>query len=131
MKTIELTTNAQVEIITAYVAPNTHVEAVAATPGWYVAGSFFVGSKAENARLEAIGVVSDASVTMHVRLFDLTDAEPVVGSTINIQSLVDSRGTSALFDVAAGHTYQIQVEAIGGAGGDDDLFGILKSANLL
>lgn len=126
---IKQTSSAEVEVISAYSAPNTFLAGVAATPGWHVVGSFFVALAAEDVRLEAIGIVSDASLRMRVRLFDLKDLEVLDGSLTILESLVDARATSGLFDLPGARTYQIQAEVIGGAG--DTLFGVLKSATLI
>lgn len=126
---IETTSSAQVEIISAYSAPQQSFVAVAVTPGWFVAGAFFMPASVDETRLEMIGAVSDASLKMRARLFDLVANEPVDGSIAQLATTTDSRTTSGLVELTGGRSYQIQVEVTGAAG--DGLFGILKSATLI
>jgi len=129
MQTIGLTTSTQVEVISAYTATNQTISAVAAEPGWYVIGAFFLSIDVEDAQLEAIGAVSDPSLVMNVRLFDMTDGEPVSGAQVSLSSMLDTRVLSGLFSLSGQRTYQMQAETIGGSGGT--LFGTLKAATLL
>ena len=77
-----LTQASTVEIIAAYGSPQTMVEAVEETPGWQVLGAFLL-PKSTTARIDALMVVSDDSLTCRVRLYDatpglMTPAERVV-----------------------------------------------------
>lgn len=125
---IGLTASTQVEIIAAYSASHREILAVAATPGWYVVGAFQMTATAK-ARLELIGSVSDASLVLRARLFDVALGEPVSGSTAQLSTVVDSRALSGMFSLAGPKLYQIQAEVTGGSG--DDKFGVMKSASLV
>lgn len=121
------TTSPQVEVLSAYAATNQTVAAVAATPGWNVIGAFFMPGTAL-VRLDLFGSVSDAALSMRARLFDLSTAQPVSGSTVTITSLTDVRKLSAQFSLTGNRTYQIQLEVTGGSGGA--FFGSAKSASI-
>src|SRR5262245_2591698 len=117
MHGFELLTSPEVEVLSAYSAPQAPIPAVAATPGWYVVGAFFLHAAAE-LRLELIGAVSDASLTMRARLFDLVVKAPVSGiqATISgLNGLTDQRVLSTSAELAGNRTYQIQVEVTGGS----------------
>lgn len=120
------TTASVVEVISAYSAANQMIPAVTATPGWFVIGSFFM-PKSAPVKLELIGVVSAGGLVMRARLFDLSTATPVSGTTTpNITSIVpDERQVSGAVDLTGGRSYQIQVEVIGAVA---DSFGVVRNA---
>lgn len=128
MRSIGLTTDNLVEIISAYSATSQQIPAVASAPAWFVLGSFSMPAGAP-AKLDVIGVVSAAGLVLHVRLFDLTDAEPVGGTDVEIDSqTVESRVTSGVVQLPGGHVYQVQAEVIGTA--DPAHFGVVRCATL-
>jgi len=129
MSGIGVTGGAQVEIISAWTMSNEIVLAVAADPGWYVKGSFKPNVSTDEARLQLIGSVSDASLTLKVRIFDITAGAPVDGTLIQLSSLVDVEAVSAVFPLVGGRTYQVQAEVVGNAG--DAYFGVMRSATLI
>lgn len=125
MRTIALTSGQTVEIISSFAATNKSIPAVSASPGWHVVGSFRVPVEAKG-RLDVVGIVSSGSLTMRVRLFDLTTAGVVAGSLSELASAtVDTYARSGTFVIPGGRLYQVQAEVTGGAG-----FGVLKSAQL-
>jgi hypothetical protein len=128
MEGIGLTMTDQIEIISAYTATNQTIAAVAAEPGWLVVGAFNlpIGSAA---RLQIIGEVSDPSLVMNVRLFDMTAVAPVSGSNASLATTVDSTATSGVITLMGGREYQIQAEVVGNAGAA--YFGSMKSATLI
>ncbi len=93
----------------------TVVEAVTATPGWYVVGSFYAES-GSTVTIETIGCVSDSGLALNMRLFDVTDRLPVSGSTSQITATTDARVESAPVALQVGHQYQMQAECIGLSG---------------
>ena|ERR1700733_14377209 len=128
MSGIGLTTTPSVEIISTYTATNQRVPAVAVAPGWYVVGAEYLASSADGARLQMIGAVSDPSLTLSVRLFDVTAGAPVSGALASVSALADARAISGPFSVIATHLYQFQMQVVGGAG--DAFFGVMNSASL-
>lgn len=125
MKTIGITDNRELEVISVYAATNARI-AAAPTPAWYVVGAFFLPIGAPG-RFELIGLVSDPSSALHARLFDVTDAKPVSGSEVVIDGdLVDTRVISDLIEFDGSHIYQVQLEVLGTTG-----FGLLKNATLI
>lgn len=127
MRTVALTTGQSVEVISAYAAPMTPIDAVTASPGWVVVGAFRVPVSAKG-RLEIVGLLSDAALSMTVRLFDLTTVAGVGGSIAQIDgATLDTFARSGVFDFVGGHVYQVQAEVVGSAVGG---FGVLKSAQL-
>lgn len=127
MNTLSLTDTAEIEVLATYAAPEKAIPAVAAEPGWYVVGAFRM-PVASDVRVEAYGSVSDASLLLRVRLFSLTEVEPVSGSEATTSSTIDVRMLSGLFNLAAGE-YQMQAEAVGGVG--EGLFGALKTMTVI
>ncbi len=124
MKGVALTTEEQLEIIASVQTGNKVVLAVAAAPGWNVIGEFYLPVGAP-ARLEAIGAVSDASLAMTVRLFDLADVAAISGSPARLTALSYTRVLSGLFDLLGGRTYQIQAQVVGNLG--DTYFGSVNA----
>lgn len=125
-QTIGLTTENQVEVISAYTATNQQLRSVATTPGWYVVGSFYLPISSP-ARLEAIGLVSAAGITLRVRLFDLVACAPVDNSTVEIVAMkIDTRVVSESIDLIGKRLYQIQAEVVGAEG-----FGVVAAATLI
>src|SRR5690606_25730797 len=66
------------EVVAAWVAPKRVVPAVASSPGWYVMGEYYL-PKSTMAQLDVVGCVSDASLTLRARLWDVQAAAPVPG----------------------------------------------------
>jgi hypothetical protein len=127
MEGLALTAEALIEVLSTYSSTDKVVPAVPATPGWFVVGAFTLKVSAK-AVLALIGSVSNASLTMHARLFDLTALVPVSG-TIALTDLSDAQRTSPELSLVGGHVYQMQVEVLGDAG--DDNFGSVKSLQLV
>jgi hypothetical protein len=98
------------------------IEAKAATPAWYVIGSFYAAN-AETANLEILGCVTDGGLSLNARLFDVTAKAVVAGSSATITALIDGRAVSSSFSLIAGHLYQMQAECVGGSTG----FGVVTS----
>lgn len=106
------------------------VQAVAATPGWDVIGSFFYGVKPiRPVKLAAIMVVSKIFLTGRVRLFGPIDGpEPaivVAGSTLVTPASPDNISQTRQISgelkdlLIAKRVYQYQAECTGGALVDD------------
>lgn len=128
MRTIKLTEGKLIEVISPYAAPARAVDAVAASPGWTVAGTFRVPLDAAG-RLEVVGLVSSASLTFRARIYDLTAAAVLSGAYVEmVGPVVDTFGASGITAIPGGHLYQVQVEVVGAAG--TGKFGYLKSAQL-
>lgn len=127
MKTIALTTGKTVEVISAYAAPATPINAVVESPGWNVVGAFRVPVSAKG-RLEIVGIVSDADLVMTARLYDLTAVEVVGGSIAQVDGeTTDTFARSGVFEFIGGHVYQVQAEVVGDV---SDGYGVLKSAQV-
>ena len=56
------------------------VQAVTATPGWYVSGAFRASAN-KTIKLRLVGCVSSASLTMRARLFDVSSTPPAVATS--------------------------------------------------
>ena len=125
MKGFGLTSRPSIEVLSAYSAPQDDIESVATTPGWHVVGAFPMPLTAE-LRLELVGLVSEAGLTMRARFFDVTDNAPVASSDASITATVDTRALGPVIELEGGHLYQIQVEVTGG--GDPDQFGTMRMA---
>jgi hypothetical protein len=119
---------ADTEIISAYAAAMQQVPAVAAAPGWFKVGSFYLPKSLERCRLEVIASVSDDDLTGTVRLYDSTVEAPVSGSDVSITSLSVETARSGGFSLVGDRTYFIQMQVVGASG--DDQFGVLDTASL-
>jgi hypothetical protein len=128
MQTIGLGTSTVVEIISVYAASNQVVPAVADPPAWRVVGAFYMPATAP-VKLEVIGAVTVAGIEMTMRIFDVTAAAPVSGSTTPvIDGIVDERQISGAFELPGGKIYQMQAQVIGP---DPDTKGFIRSATLI
>lgn len=121
-----------IEVIAAYSAPQTQVPAVAATPGWQVLGAFWL-PKTTKARLDALMMVSDATLTCRVRLYDATPgaiaaASRIVPGYASTQSTTMEQRKGPVVTLTGGHLYQIQCEVTGDTG--DDMFGVVPTATI-
>lgn len=125
-QTIGLTPEPQIEIISCYAATNQQIEAVSATPGWFVVGAFYLNVSVDTGRLQIIGAVSDTDNDLNARLFDLTTGQVVANSAVKIEEMIDTVDHSGVVSLVGGHLYQIQAEVIGPSG-----FGVLKTATLV
>jgi hypothetical protein len=121
-----LTEATSFEVVSAYASARTRIQAVAASPGWHVAGAFFLPLSG-SARLDVLGSVSAAGLTMNVRLFDLVTNQPVPG-LVSITSLGTTRQLGPLSQLTGQRAYQIQAEVIGGT--TTDKFGTLDTATV-
>jgi hypothetical protein len=129
MPGLGLTQIPEFEVLATYSAPEQVIPAVEATPGWYVVGAFRMPASAE-VKAEVYGSVSDDSLAMRGRLFNITPGSvgPVSGSTVTITSTTDVRALSGLFTLPAGD-YQMQIEVTGDEG--EELFGSLKNMTVI
>jgi hypothetical protein len=125
VKGFGLTSRPGIEILSAYSAAHDDVPSVAATPGWFVIGTFYLPTTVV-LRLELIGLVSEAGLVMHGRFFDLTAMAPVASSDASITAVVDTRALGPLVELVGQRNYQIQVEVTGGGSGEQ--IGTVRSA---
>lgn len=110
---IGLTAGAKVEILSSYTATNQQLPGVASAPAWVPIGAFYMTTDAP-VKLEAIGSVTFAGMSLSVRLFDVAGAVPVDGSTTDaITAMIDTRVLSGAFDLPGGKVYQMQAQCIG------------------
>lgn len=128
-----LTSASSVEIVAAYAAPQSVVPAVEESPGWQVLGAFYL-PRSCNARLDALMMVSDASLTCRCRLFDATEDsslsadDRVIPGDVSTSSITPVRQLGGVVALRAGHTYQIQAEATGDVG--DEFFATVITATI-
>jgi hypothetical protein len=108
-----LTSRPGIEVLSAYSAPQTDIESVATTPGWHVVGAFKMPLTAE-LRLELIGFVSGAGLTLRARFFDVTAGAPVASSEASTTATTDTIALGPVVTLTGGHLYQIQAECTGG-----------------
>lgn len=114
-----------------------HVQGVSATPGWQVLepGGFEWSNALSDSYVSAffrvVALVTDASLTGRIRLFDQTAGVEVATSVLSTSSTTDVVLTSAniLANLIDGHTYQFQAEATGGVA--DAGFIFVRSAILI
>jgi hypothetical protein len=116
------------EIVSAYAAASQSFPAVAAAPGWFVLGSFFL-PKTVKTRLEFIGNLSSASISGEVKIVDSTTGLDVSGSLIAFTLLTEVRYLSGVFEVLGQTPYSIVAQATGAAGGDK--FFSVRTASLV
>ena len=100
-------------------------------PGWYVIGAFYLPEALSNATVEAIGGISDVSVTLTVRLFSLGTVSEVTNSRVTITSIPDVRAVSSVIASLPTNTvYQVQAQAISASAGDG-VWAVVKSVNIV
>lgn len=126
MEGIALTTDELVEVLSTYSALEQAIPAVASAPGWFVVGAFKLSSSVR-AAIGLIASVSDESLTLTARIYDLTTLSSV--GSVTLQSKTDQHVTSGGMNLVGGHLYQMQIQVVGGAG--SLLFGSLKQMNLV
>lgn len=114
-----------------YVAGQETIAGVAATPGWVVLTEFDVDAPMPpSAMLDAIALVSQIALDCNLRLYDVTTAAVVAGSTLTTASLTGARVATGdlIAALVAGRRYQIQAECVGGALATD--FAVVRYAVL-
>lgn len=126
MEGLKLSFDELVEVISTYTATEQAIQAVTASPGWYVVGAFKMRASL-NVFLSGVVSVSDASLTLRARLFDLTDKVPVP-IQLATQSIIDAYASSGSAELVGQHIYQMQIEVVGNAG--EQYFGSMKSLTL-
>lgn len=126
-----LTEKVETEIVSAYAAGAGEVPAVAAAPGWFVRGSFYLPKSLAKTQLEAIGCVSATGLVGTVRLYDPTTGvdAPVSGSDVSLTGTSLARALSGTFELTGNRTYLVLVQFVGAVG--DDKFGTLGTASLV
>lgn len=129
MQGLALTPEQIIEILSVYATPEVYLDAVAATPGWYVIGAFPMPATAD-LMTDIIGSVSHASLTLRVRLYCITPGAVgvVSGSEASLNSLSDTAAKSGVVTLQGGRLYQFQMEVTGAAGADK--FGVTRRATL-
>ena len=103
------------------------VLAVEDEPGWNVVGAFRSNSTTSSSTFSAIACVSDDSLLMTIRLYDVTPGSvgAVAGAALLINSTTDIYAqTGSNFTLAQGHIYQVQVQVVGAVG--VDYFGTVR-----
>ena len=113
-------------------AVNETIPGVAATPGWTIIAEFDLDELPVNgAVLDGIALVSQVALTGRLRLYDVTGAAAVAGSTLSTVSLTGERLASADLTavLVAGRRYQIQAECTGGAAASD--WAVVRYATLV
>lgn len=129
MQGLGLTQEQIIEILSVYATAEQYLDAVAATPGWYVIGAFTMPATAD-LRTDVLGAVSDPSLTLRVRLYCVSPGAvgPVSGSEATLGTLSDSQALSGAISLTAGLIYQFQAEVTGAAG--SGYFGVVRRATL-
>ncbi len=129
MQGFALTTEQIIEVLSVYATAEQYIDAVAATPGWYVIGGFSMPASAD-VRVDLIGSVSAASLTVRVRLFCVTTGAvgAVSGSEAQLSSTLDTQAFSGVVSLVGGRAYQLQAEVTGFAGAI--YFGVVRRATL-
>lgn len=129
MQGLALTPEQIIEILSVYATANIEIDAVAASPGWNVIGAFTMPATFP-VLVDALGAVSDASLVLRVRLYDITPGSvgAVSGSVAQLNSTTDVQVFSGLITLTGGHVYQFQAEVTGAAG--DGFFGAVRRATL-
>lgn len=118
---------ASVEVVAAWTVPRTVVSAVAAAPGWMAIGEYYL-PKSCTARLDVVGLVASAGLTLTTRLWDTTDKLPINGSVAISAVATPTRSLGEAVQLLGDRTYQVQVQCVGAAG--DDKFGVVLAATI-
>jgi hypothetical protein len=129
MQGFALTQEQIIEVLSVYATAEQQLDAVAATPGWYVIGAFTMPASAD-LRVDIMGSVSDVSLVQRVRLYCVTAGAvgAVSGSEATLNTLADSQAFSGVVTLTAGRIYQFQAEVTGATG--SAYFGVVRRATL-
>ncbi len=129
MQGFALTQEQIIEVLSVYATAEQYIEGVTATPGWYVIGAFSMPATA-NLLVDVLGSVSDATLTLRVRVYDITPGSvgAISGSVAQLNSVTDVAGRSGTITLTGGHTYQFQAEVTGGSG--NNYFAVVRRATL-
>lgn len=100
------------EVVSAYAASRQTIPSYIEDPSWQVIGAFFLPLTGD-ARVDALGSVSENGLTLKVRLFDLTTLLPVPGEVV-IVSTSPTRALGPVVGLTGGRSYQIQAMCTGG-----------------
>lgn len=107
------------------------VQGVAATPGWQVVADLYWTKPPSGWALEAIMVMSTASLQGRVRIWDTVLNAQMPGAllTFAAPTIVDTRAVTADLApvVVINRIYQLQIECTGGVASTD--LGILREAS--
>jgi hypothetical protein len=127
MQGFALTQEQIIEVLSVYATAERQIDAVAATPGWNVIGAFFMPATAV-IRVDLLGSVSHASLTLRVRLYCVSPGSVgvVSGSEASLNSLTDVQVFSGNVELTGKRNYQFQAEVTGSSG--IDRFGIVRRA---
>lgn len=119
MQGFELTTEQVIEVLSVYATAEQAIPAVTASPGWFVIGGFTMPAGAD-VRVDLLGSVTDAALTLRCRLYCVTEGfvGEVSGSTAQLSTTEDSQVFSGVFALTGGRSYQFQAEVTGDEGGD-------------
>lgn len=130
MQGFALTQEQIIEVLSVYATAEQYIDAVAATPGWTVIGGFTMPATAD-IRIDVLGSVSNASLTLRTRLYCVTPGAVgvVSGSEATLNTVADSDVQSGVFSLTAGRIYQFQTEVVGAAGAA--FFGVVRRACLV
>jgi len=125
-----LTEEVDTEIVSAYAAALQKVPAVAAAPGWFKVGAFYLPKRLAKTCLEVIANVSAAGLAGTARLYDPTLGveAPVSGSDVAFSATDVGRFLSGSFTLEGARTYWILAQVVGATGSDK--FGIVDTASL-
>ncbi len=129
MQGFALTQEQIIEVLSVYATAEQYLDAVAATPGWYVIGGFDMPASAD-IRVTVIGSVSNASLILKVRLCCVTTGfvGAVSGSDAQLSTVTDSEAFGGTVSLVGGRTYQFQAEVTGTSG--VNYFGTVRRATL-
>jgi hypothetical protein len=114
---LALTQEQIIEILSLYATAMDPIDAVSEAPGWCVIGGFPMPTNAD-IRLDVMGSVSDESLVMTTRLYDITPdwVGPVNGSEAQTTSTTGAEVFSGIFTLLGGHLYQVQSQVVGNVG---------------
>lgn len=92
------------------------IQSLTASGGWQSIGAFYLDRVTDQVSVEAILLVSSASLSGSVRLLDTVGASVVTGSLLGTTSLTDVRlvTSNIASNMTADRVYQIQAECFGG-----------------
>lgn len=118
----------QYEVVAAWSVPQKVIGAVAAAPGWECLGEYYLPSTVKAAKLDVVGFISIAGITLDVRLWDVT-AKAAVNGAVSITSILTPvRAIGEAVTLTGGRTYQVHAQCTGAVGGTR--FGVVTTATI-
>lgn len=122
--TVKTLASGELEIVTTFQSPERAIEAYTDETHYHILGAF-VPQVAASARLEVLGLASQAGVILRAWIFDTVDMALISGSLVTITEVADTLRRGQAVNLVAGRTYQVFV-SVEASAVDSGNFGVFR-----